>query len=295
MKYLPRSLLITLALLTVACSRTDLLYDNADWLAYRWADKLLDASGAQQDAWRDMFRQAMAEHRRELLPQLVQLLHGVEAGVGRGLTSGELRCWLGVADRVYREHARWAIAPASLVLADLSPPQVEHLAGQLSARNEEYRETYLDPDLAQRERRRVERYIERVERWTGDLTTAQLRLVEALVGRMPDTAAGWLDYRQHTQRALLALLGTGAKQQTLQRFLDAWWVDLAGRPPDLLDKTRRVRDGVIDLVVALDETITPRQRERVRERLRDLRVDLAGAADMPSVAAQTELACLEGG
>ena len=70
-------LLMLLILLTSGCSRTDLLYDNADWLAYRWADNLMDASGAQQDAWRGMFRQAMAEHRRELLPQLVRLLHGV--------------------------------------------------------------------------------------------------------------------------------------------------------------------------------------------------------------------------
>ena len=242
-----------------------------------------------------MFRQAMAEHRRDLLPQLVRLLHGVEAGVQRGLTDGDLACWLAVADRIYREHARWAVPPASLVLSDLSQRQVEHLAEQLEQRNREYTEAYLDPDLQRRERRRVERYIERVERWSGDLTTGQLRLVEALVRRLPDTAADWLDYRQHTQHELLELLGADVGRSTLQQFLDAWWVDLAGRHPDLLDKTRRVREGVIDLVVALDETITPRQRERVRERLRDLRVDLAGAADVPSVAAQTELACLEGG
>ena len=274
-------LLMLLILLTSGCSRTDLLYDNADWLAYRWADNLMDASGAQHDAWRGMFRQAMAEHRRELLPQLVRLLHRVEAGVNRGLTAAELSCWTEAADRVYREHARWAVLPATAVLADLSPSQAGHLTEELQQRNRDYAEDYLDEDLQRRERRRIDRYIERVERWTGDLTTEQLRLVEGLAGRLPDSAAEWLDYREHKQRRLLELLGDGADRVALQQFLDAWWVELSGRPTVLIDKTERLRAGVIDLLLGLDAAITQEQRDRVLERLGELRDDLADAADMP--------------
>ena len=273
--------ILLLLLLTTACSRTDLLYDNADWLVYRWADKLMDASGAQEDAWRGTFRQAMVDHRRELLPQLVRLLHGVEAGVKQGLTAAELSCWTEAADRVYREHARWAVVPAMAVLSDLSPSQTGHLAEELEERNREYAEDYLDEDLQRRERSRIDRYIERVEHWTGDLTTEQLRLVEELARRLPDSAPDWLDYRVHKQRQLLDLLGVGAEPQTLQHFLDAWWVDLKGRPSVLVDKTERLRVGVIDLLLALDGAITQEQRDRVLERLGNLRDDLAGAAGTP--------------
>jgi hypothetical protein len=274
-------LLMPLVLLATACSRTDLLYDNADWLVYRWADRLMDASDAQEDAWRGMFRQAMAEHRRELLPQLVRLLHGVEAGVEQGLTAAELSCWFGVADQVYREHARWAVLPATAVLYDLSPAQAGHLAEELEQRNRQYAEDYLDKDPKRRQSSRVDRYVERVEHWTGDLTTEQLRLVEELAGRLPDSASDWLDYREHKQRQLLGLLREGDDRAALQHFLEAWWVQLAGRTPVLIDKTERIRAGVIDLILTLDGAITQAQRDRVLERLRDLRDDLAGAVDGP--------------
>jgi hypothetical protein len=273
--------LMLLVLLTPGCSRTDLLYDNADWLVYRWADRLMDASGAQEDAWRGMFRQAMLEHRRELLPQVVALLHRVEVGVRRGLTAAELSCWTEAADRVYREHARWAVLPATAVLSDLSPAQAGHLAEELQRRNRDYAEDYLDEDLQRRERRRIDRYIERVEGWTGDLTTEQLRLVEELAGRLPDSAPDWLDYRVDRQRRLLELLGGSADRGALQQFLDAWWVGLSGRPMALIDKTERIRAGVIDLLLALDGALTQGQRDRVLERLGELRDDLAGAADTP--------------
>lgn len=296
MSSLHRKLAVLLLVLLAGCSRTELVYDNADWLAGRWAGDLMDASGVQQDAWREIFRQAMAEHRRELLPELVVLLRAIEAGSERHLHAAEVTCWTEAAERAFREHARWAVPPATAVLLDVSPSQIDFLAAELDRRNQEYRDNYLHDDPQARESERVDRYIERIEPWTGDLSTDQLRLIEQTVAAIPDLSGEWLDYRRQQQRRLLALLRDGADSAQLRRFLAAWWVDFADRSPELVHKSQQVRSGVVALIVALDETLTAEQRATFVQRVADLREDLEQISDVaaPQLAArQTITPCLQ--
>jgi len=274
-----RAVLVGVLALLFGCSRTELLYDNADWLAGRWAGELMDASGEQREAWDARFRQAMDEHRRERLPEVVALLHRLEAIAAAGPTADELGCWFEVAERVYRHQASWAVPPAAAVLLDSSPQQLDHLSAELAERNREYREDYLQEDPVERGRARIDRYTGRIEGWTGELSTGQLRLVESAVHDMPDLAGDWLDYRVRQQERLLALLRRRVDAVVLQGFLADWWVELAERPPGLVYKTAQTRAGWLDLIVALWETLEPGQRAAVRERLADLRADLEAAGD----------------
>ncbi|MCG6967583.1 MAG: DUF6279 family lipoprotein [Chromatiaceae bacterium] len=298
MSSLYRLLSILALVLLAGCSRTELLYDNADWLAERWASDLMDASDAQQDSWREMFRLAMDEHRRELLPAVINLLRAMEASSAKGLSADELTCWIEAADRAYRAHAEWAVPRAAAVLLDISPQQADHLAAELEKRNQAYREDYLDEDPARRERDRIERYIERTERWTGELSTGQLRLVEKAVGDMPDVAGDWLEYRAQQQQRLLALLRQGADEQTLRRFLVDWWVDFDDLPVGLEHKIEQVRHASVGLVLALDETLTDEQRAGFLEKVRDMREDLEavpGNVERRQLAWQDLSPCTSGG
>jgi hypothetical protein len=269
-------LLLSCLLGLAGCSSTELLYDNADWLAHRWTSSLVDASGAQRDAWREPFAAVMAEHRAEVLPQVVVLLRALEAEIEGGPGADRLSCLVDEADRLYREHARLAVPLAIRVLLDLEIGQLDHMAEELEERNQDYADEYLDPDPARRERLRVERYLERIERWTGELSTAQVRLVEGAIGRMPDIAAPWLDYRRAQQRRLLTLLRTAPTPPQLQRFLYAWWVEFAGRPPALAAQLAQIRRQSVTLALALYAESGPAQRAHLLNEVRGLREDLAG-------------------
>jgi len=274
-----RAVLIGVVALLLGCSRTELLYDNADWLAGRWAGELMDASAEQREAWNRHFRHAMDAHRRERLPEIVALLRSLEAIAVAGPTAAELACWLEAAERVYRRQASWAVPPAAAVLLDSSSQQLDHLAAELARRNREYRDAYLHQDPAEQERMRTERYTGRIEEWTGELSTGQLRLVQAAVRDMPDLAGDWLAYRVQQQERLLALLRSRVDGAELQGFLSDWWVDLADRPAGLLRKAAQARAGWLDLIVALGQTLEPGQRAVAQRRLVDLRTDLEAAAD----------------
>lgn len=272
-----RKMFVIACLIALAsCSRTELVYRNADWLAYRWADGLLDADSTQSEQWPPLFEQVMHEHRRELLPQVVALLQQTSKLAERGVSTTDLDClWQG-ANRLIETHARLVVPTAAQVLSGISAAQIEHLRAELDERNAEYREDYLDPDPAEREAARVERFTERVEHWTGDLSTEQARLVEAAVQRMPDVAGEWLRYRERQQQHLLAMLREDRGMQALEDFLFAWWVERAGRGPALVEAYPHLRDGWIQMLAALDTTLDERQRAHVLASITDLRDDLAG-------------------
>ena len=273
-----RQLIVIFVVVLGGCSRTGMLYDNADWLAQRWASGLVDASEVQNAAWREPFRLAMAEHRREILPGMVVLLRQLEVEIDQGSDADRLQCLAAAADRIFRQHAMLAVRLGTRVLSDLSPQQIAHLETELRGRNRDYRDDYLDPDPAQRERQRVARYLERIERWTGDLTTEQIRLVERAVRDLPDLADDWLAYREQQQRRLLARLRGAPDPMALQRFLAAWWVELGDRPPALVQKTQQVRSGITGLLVALHAMLAAEQRAEFLDNVRGLREDLDNAA-----------------
>jgi hypothetical protein len=265
------ALVLGLALLGAACSRVGFFYDRADWLAYRWVDGLLDASSDQKSSWQEQFRQVMQQHRETLLPEIVLLLGLLEPQAERGLDRATLACWLQAAEQSYARHARLVIPTAVAVLQESSPQQLDYMSGAFAERNETYREDYLLDDVDARRAARVDRFVDRIEEWTGDLDTHQVRLVEETVGDMRDISDAWFEYRRQQQQRLLALLRDDVGEVALAAFLDDWWVDFGGRPAQLVEDAEHNRGRVLALILALDESLSDDQRAAFVDRVRKWR------------------------
>lgn len=276
-------ILLASALILVACSRAAIVYENADWLTYRWAVGLVDATDAQRDRWRVRFDGLLAAHREQLLPQITELLQEIGQNAERGLDPRSLNCLLDRSDELYKAHARLVVPLAVDILSELSIPQQAHLAERLAERNAEYVEDYLPEDPEERLEARIERYLERIERWTGRLERAQRDRVAAAIAKMPDTAVPWLDYRRQQQQRLLALLGERATKRQLTEFLTAWWVDFADRPADLVTATDELRRLSVALTLDVDADLTVSQRDHLVEEVSDLRAGLSDSLE-PAVA-----------
>ena len=92
---------------------------------------------------------------------------------------------------------------------------------------------------------------------------------------MPLTADDWLAYHQARQKVLLAMLRGRASNAELERFLIAWWVDLADQPPTLQHKMTINTDAWSKVILALDKTLDDQQRQRLLDKL-DLFIDAFG-------------------
>mgnify|MGYP000101976116 CR=1 FL=1 len=119
----------------------------------------------------------------------------------------------------------------------------------MAERNDEYAEEYLPEDAEERHENRVERYLERIERWTGRSNPAQREMIAAEIASMPDTAELSLAYRRQQQQRLLALLRDNATRQQLTGYLASWWVDFSDRPDDLVRMTDELRRRGVALEV----------------------------------------------
>jgi hypothetical protein len=117
------SCLVSVMALTAGCSRVELVYDNADWLMYRWAVDLLDADPGQKQRWRGRFTELLSRHREQLLPDTLALLGEIESASRDGLDEARLNCLLDRTDALIKDHARLAVPIAVGILTELTPQQ----------------------------------------------------------------------------------------------------------------------------------------------------------------------------
>lgn len=269
------TLLIAVTLLLAGCSRTQLAYDNADWLLERYAAKTIDLSADQREQWRPVLTGVLQQHRRIELPHLVAYLDLATEHVGQTHTPTGAACLLEGALSIARRHAQLAVDLAVPPLADLDPVQVTHLREYMKQRQQEFIKRYLDPDLEERKTRRKARFIDRIESWTGAMNDEQTRLAEDALGRMPDLTPAWLAYRERQTSQLLDLLEAGASAQTLEEYLNGWWVEWENRSTEYRRQWRIAKQEFTAFLDELAPTLTRRQREKLQKRFGRLRNELA--------------------
>ena len=291
MKRLP--LLFSLTLLLMACSRTQLAYDNADWLLERYAAKTVAISAEQRAQWQPVLTQALEQHRRVELPHIVAYLDLASELIGQTDPSTGAACLLDGAQTIARRHARHAVDLAVPLLADLDTAQITHLRRYMKQRQQKLVERYLDPNLKSRESKRQERFSERIESWIGPMNAEQRKLVVDALRQIPDLTPVWLAHREQQNGRLLELLESRATPDIVEEYLSSWWVNWENRPPDYLRQWRIARLEFTAFLAKLAPTLSEKQRGKLRKRLGKLRSELA--ALLPADHSPVELIAAEPG
>ena len=264
-----------LILFSSACSRTEIVYRNADWLLERYARRTVDASAAQRDQWRPVLENTLQRHRELELPLIIAYLDGVRHSIREAESSIVATCLVDGALLLLQRHARLAIDLSVPLLAGLNAEQISHLAEYMAQRQQNTVERYLNPDPQQRQASRQERFIDRIERWTGKLDDNQQQQVRRALERIPDLTAHWLTHRAQQTDRLLAMLKTGANAEALRDYLNRWWVELDNGSAEYYQRLSIAKDEFHLLLQELHMTLTNRQRATIEDRLGDLRNDLA--------------------
>lgn len=288
--------LIVLAVFTLigsACSRTELAYRNADWLLEYYAGKTVNVSSAQLGRWQPVLASTLQRHREEELPRVIAYLDLVRSVVRSNNRSIGAACLVDAALLLYQRHARLAVDLAVPLLTDLDPPQIRHLAEYLARRQQKAIKHYRNPDPELRKRARQKRFLESIERWTGELNDGQRQTVRHALERIPDLTALWLAHREQQTQKLLVMLETGTSSDDLHEYLIDWWVDWDGRSNEYRQQWGIAKSGFALLLDELGTTLTSKQRTTLEAQLADLRKDLATflSPARPPTFAPTALEC----
>ncbi len=264
-----------------ACSAVKLAYNHSDFLLLRYADSYLDLNSEQKEYLRLRLSERLQQHRREELPHLVAFLQSMKRSVADGLSVQEIDELMARIEPIFQTTVAKTIPVFTPVLADLSTDQIAQLEEKMAEKNKQAKDKYLQEDLSERFESRTERITQGVERWTGRVSEDQQRLIIGIVKLWPEIAQDWYDYRLDRQQELLEILEKKGHAEQIEHFLMAWWVEQAGQSPDMKRKMTQLHAGIKTLLLALDASMSEKQRAHLLTRIEDVGADLAVLALPP--------------
>jgi hypothetical protein len=286
----PIRLAVTLfaAVLTLAgCSRVGIAYNTADLLVKGYAKDYLNLEGAQLSGWDSVLDAELARHRAEELPYLAAFFDQLLKASRLGFDERNMTCLTGEFRSLYRRQARFAVTVTAPLLAELSPSQIERLSRRFQDEAAEDRAELAMRNRTKERERRARRYVSSVEDWTGPLDAEQRAIVADVTSRMPDTQSDVVEYRGRKRGQLIGLLRANAGEARIKSFLTEWLVDFKDLPATLDRDGEVLGERIAELFIRLGPTLDERQRERLDNRLRNLRDDFMRLQKQPRMAPRT--------
>lgn len=254
------------------CSATNFAYNNADTYLRWQADRYLDVQDEQSEELDRRLGAFLAWHRAKALPQYARLGEEAAARMLRGIKREDLEWSYDALRAQAREALGVAAGEAAALLDGLSPAQISRLERRLAEDNRKFAKAQVQGTMEERQKRRVKRNLDRLEEWFGPLSDAQEARVRRYAERVPYYAELQERDRKRRQAELLAMLRAREAKKRLVPWLQDWE---AGREPTYVAATRTARNEMIDLLVDLDRTLSPAQREHVVTRLKRYASDFA--------------------
>ena len=267
------------AAVLVGCSTVRLAYDQGPTLAYWWVDRYLDFDDTQAPRVKAALARWFAWHRQTQLPDYAALLVKAQQEVVGPLTADQICDWGDVVWTRLEPSIEHALPLAADVVPSLTLEQVAHMEARYTKTNADYRKDFLQPKAADRLKASVERSIERAESFYGRLDERQKRLVATSVAASPFDADTWYDERVARQRDVLSTLRKLIVERADRDRALAALKQMARRMEEgsRLDgdaQQKRLSDYNCEFGARIHESMSPKQRDHARDKLRGWEQDV---------------------
>ena len=269
-----RAVLCTgLGVLLSACSALPLTYNHAEGLLLWKIDRYFKLSGEQEKLVRTWLADFHSWHRQTELPLYAEFLRQVQDRWRDGVSAEDID-WTFDTFAKLRSELTGRIAPAGAVLLPLvDTTQIRHLDRVLQRDNRDW-QAQAAVSAEERSVKRAKTVLSWLRDWLGPLTREQERLVTQLLKDMPDSTEDWLAYRTQRQQQFIQFLQSRPNPALIERRLQEWLV--TPEKTSYVLSRQNLRQDVKMAVLAVDRTVTPRQRTYATEKLQKLIRQLEG-------------------
>ena len=254
-----------------------LVYPRLDTVVGFYVEGLVTLDKAQSAALKRTLASNLDWHRQSELERYSAFLRDMADTVASGADRDE---WLGASRRTeqyWREIFEQAAPGYTALAATFTDAQVAELLENLELEDDEAWQYFARRTPEQRQARREKSVRRALERFTGPLTAGQRQLIREHAARSQPFMAEWRDNRRVWREAL----GEALAQRDTGAAFEARMLVLIARPDDLWTPAYRQalehrRASLIDLVVAIDATLTPQQRSAAQRQLLALADEVQG-------------------
>jgi hypothetical protein len=265
-----RVLVVGALLAMLAGCGSRFVYNRLDWISHHYLSNQVTLDDAQSRALQAELDDFLDWHRHSELPRYAQFLDRMANDAVRPVSVAQLEAGQRQVDAFMRDSAAHAAPEAAHWLDALRPAQVDELFASLAQKERKARADNCEASPEERREKSARKFADRVEEWTGELTRAQRDLVLARYTALGRDDCEELAGRERSRREFRALVD---RYRTTPEFADRIADFLAHRPVDRTERERFLR-----LLVDINHSLTPEQREHTIDRLRLYARELRGLA-----------------
>ena len=246
------------------------VYNRLDWISHYYLSNQVTLDDGQSRALQAELDDFFDWHRHSELPRYAQFLDRMASDAVRPVNVAQLEAGQREVDGFMRDSAAHAAPDAARWLDELRPAQIDELFENLAQKDRKARGENCEAPLAERREKSARKFVDRVEEWTGELTRPQRALILARYAALGRDDCEELAARERSRLEFRALVD---RYRATPQFADRIAVFLAHRPVDRADRERFLR-----LLVDINHSLTPEQRERTVGRLRLYAREMRGLA-----------------
>ncbi|MBI2731857.1 MAG: hypothetical protein HYX44_00635 [Aquabacterium sp.] len=272
-------LAFSLALMLVACSLVQTVYNQAANLAYLQFNRAFHLDDDQADRLKRQLQAYLDWHRRDELPTYVRLM-GAAAHDAKGPVTAGLACERRVAiEAALRRALDRGVPMMAELLRTLQPEQLAQLLTYIDERNARFARDYLQSDQSERDEALGRFATKWAEVFYGSLSEAQRQKLVRAVLAGPLSAQDVHAEVRRTQAAFVRIARRAVQERPPQDEIEAALRTLVAQLFDPPTEARQAqldkwRDAGCRLVATTHDSATPVQRSHASDTLRDWAEDL---------------------
>jgi len=261
---------IILAGLLTACGTLSITYNYAERLLLWRIDRYLQLTHEQEGHVKAKLADVHVWHRQTELPRYSDFLRQVQERWLDGIAAEEIDWTFDTFAKLRATLADYIAAPSGAFLTTIDTKQLRHLERVVQREHRQWK-ARAGATPEERAAKRAKSAISSLRDWLGPLTKEQERLTERLVKDMTATTEDWLTYRMQRQDEFVRLLQSRPKPVVIEHKIYEWFESARKQnAQDSPDPAQRWREDVKATILAIDRTVTPRQRGHASEKLQKL-------------------------
>ncbi len=272
-------LLVVATMLLTACGGVRFFYDRLDMLLPWYLGGYVELEPSQRSDLERRVDVLLAWHRSTEIRRYAAFFRELEAAAERPVEPGRFEAWRREAESYWQDLALKAVPEAGALLASLSDTQVRELMDGLREDQAELAEDIAKRSPAERLERRRKSLEKQFKRWLGRLEPRQLAMIDEASLELETDSTGWLSSRSAWTDAFERALEQRKDPRLFSARLRVLLVNGESTWPAAYRRSfEEDRARVIGLMADIDRSLTPRQRQHLRQRLGRWAADLEAIA-----------------
>jgi len=272
-------LLVATATLLTACGGVRFFYDRLDMLLPWYLGGYVELEPSQRSDLERRVGVLLAWHRRSEISRYAVFFRQLEAAAAQPIEPGRFEAWRREAESYWQDLALKAVPEAGALLASLSDSQVRELISGLREDQAELAAEIAGRSPTERLERRRKSLEKQFKRWLGRLESSQLAMIDEVSRRLGSDSTGWLSSRAAWTDAFERALEDRRNPRVFPARLQVLLVNGESTWPAAYRKSfEEDRSRVLELMAEIDRSLTPRQRQHLRQRLGRWAADLEAIA-----------------